>query len=169
MGIRELKACELTLAQNANRIRVRRGAIGILERPNEVLLIRRASNIPKGGRWCFPGGHLERGETSRHAVIRELHEELGLIVQPVSRLGLIRVEDSGHVLAVWRVIQISGSLIAAPHEIEEIRWMSPPEVAQLPNGLPSNLLVLRMLANHHACRSGSPEPASEKVMATNPY
>lgn len=42
-----------------------------------VLLVRRA-NPPDAGRWGFPGGKIETGETIRQAAVRELYEETGL-------------------------------------------------------------------------------------------
>ena len=83
--------------------RVRRGVIGILDRGQEYLMIRRAEGVTKAGCWCFPGGHVERGETPRQAVGRELYEELGIQVRTTHRLGAVRVMDSRHILVVWRV------------------------------------------------------------------
>ncbi len=127
--------------------RVRRGAIGVLARGDEYLIVRRAAQVTKGGYWCFPGGHLEAGETSRHAVTRELAEELGIIVKPTTRLGSLQVPDSRHVLAVWLVHHVEGELAPAPHEIAEYQWLSAAGIRQLPMGLASNELVLKMLAH----------------------
>lgn len=125
--------------------RVRRGAIGILGRGREYLVVRRAEGIAKGGYWCFPGGHVEPGETSRQAVCRELAEELGLDVRPASRLGSIRVLESMHVLVAWRVVKIGGELRPARSEIAETRWLTPSAIRNLEFGLVSNLRVLQML------------------------
>ncbi|GIM02125.1 hypothetical protein Vretimale_6833 [Volvox reticuliferus] len=43
----------------------------------EILLVRRAKN-PDKGRWCFPGGSLELGETLAACAAREVEEEAGL-------------------------------------------------------------------------------------------
>ena len=42
-----------------------------------ILLVRRA-NPPDVGRWGFPGGKIEMGETIEHAAVRELFEETGI-------------------------------------------------------------------------------------------
>jgi mutator protein MutT len=42
-----------------------------------VLLVKRR-NPPNAGRWGFPGGKIEFGETVHQAAVRELHEEAGL-------------------------------------------------------------------------------------------
>ncbi|MFQ5414386.1 MAG: NUDIX hydrolase [Phycisphaerae bacterium] len=123
----------------------RRGSIGVLTRGDRYLMIRRAAGLVNGGCWCFPGGHIEPGETSRAAVVRELAEELGLIVVPVARLGLVRVVDSGYVLAVWHVRRVRGALRAVPAEIAATAWMTLEEIGGASPGLPSNARVVDML------------------------
>ena len=51
--------------------------IAIVIRAGKVLLVRRA-NPPDAGRWGFPGGKIERGETLHQAALRELKEETGV-------------------------------------------------------------------------------------------
>ena len=46
-----------------------------------VLLIRRGKE-PLRGRWLVPGGAVELGETLEQAVVREIHEETGVLVVP---------------------------------------------------------------------------------------
>jgi len=59
-------------------------AVGaIVFRGNAVLLIRRAKP-PAQGQWSIPGGRVALGETLEAAVARELREEVGMDVRPVS-------------------------------------------------------------------------------------
>lgn len=129
----------------ATRMRVRRGVIGILRRRERYLLIRRGPNVRKAGYWCFPGGHIEHGETPRVAIQRELAEELGIAVMPEERLGSIRVLHGTYVLAVWKVRQQGGNLIPRPQEIAEVRWLTPSQIRAIQPSLPSNEYVLEML------------------------
>jgi len=108
-------------------------------------MIRRASGVAKPGCWCFPGGHVESHETSRRAVQRELAEELGIAIEPVRRLGSIRVTDSGHVLVAWLVRYCGGELRPMLREIAEVRWVPPESIRTIDPGLPSNERVLEML------------------------
>lgn len=55
----------------------RLAALAVVVRGPRVLLVRRR-NPPDAGRWGFPGGHVEPGETALAAAVRELHEETGL-------------------------------------------------------------------------------------------
>lgn len=118
----------------------------MLYRQAKLLLVRRAAGVARGGFWCFPGGHLEAGETSRDALTRELREELGIEAAPSQRMGSLRLADAGYVLAVWRVDQWGGQIQPAPEEIEECRWLTPQQIRETKPALPSNKWVLEMLS-----------------------
>lgn len=120
--------------------------MGVLPRDGQVLMIRRAAGVTKGGCWCFPGGHVEAGETSGRAVRRELLEELGIAVVAHRRLGAIRLEAAGYVLAVWHIRLVGGDIVPAPAEVADVRWVGVAEVATIEPGLPSNKIVASMIA-----------------------
>jgi len=124
---------------------IRRGVIGVVERDGRLLVIRRAEGIPKGGSWCFPGGHVELGELPKQAVVRELLEELGIHVAPTHRVGSVHVLDSRHVLAIWRVKHLAGNISPAPAEVAEVAWMTPTDIRSLTTGLASNDHVMTLL------------------------
>ena len=44
---------------------------------NTILLVKRADFLLEGGKYCFPGGYLDRDETLKEGVLRELQEETG--------------------------------------------------------------------------------------------
>ena len=46
-----------------------------------VLACRRREHLAAGGRWEFPGGKLEPGETPDAALVREIAEELGVEIE----------------------------------------------------------------------------------------
>lgn len=135
----------LSIGANHSNRHVKRGAIAVLVDDDKCLVVRRADRIAKGGYWCFPGGHVEAGETSRRAIAREMVEELGIVVEPTKRLGSLRVEDTGHVLVAWMVSHVSGEFRPAVEEIAEYRWLTASAIRQLPLGLASNEQVLQML------------------------
>ena len=62
-------------------------ADGVVVLGGEVVLLER-NHPPEEGRWVLPGGMVESDETARAACIREVREEVGLDVRPVSFVGL---------------------------------------------------------------------------------
>ena len=53
-------------------------AVALIDRDGRVLLAQRPPGKAMAGLWEFPGGKVEPGETPEAALIRELHEELGI-------------------------------------------------------------------------------------------
>ena len=55
-------------------------AAALVDRDNRVLIAQRPAGKTLAGLWEFPGGKLDPGETPEEALVRELHEELGVTV-----------------------------------------------------------------------------------------
>lgn len=55
-------------------------AVALIDADGRVLLAQRPEGKPMAGLWEFPGGKVQDGETPEAALIRELHEELGIDV-----------------------------------------------------------------------------------------
>ena len=53
-------------------------AVALIDADGRVLLAQRPAGKSMAGLWEFPGGKVEPGETPEAALIRELHEELGI-------------------------------------------------------------------------------------------
>lgn len=70
----------------------------------QVYLTRRASDAHQGGKWEFPGGKVEPGETVAYALERELFEEVGIAVTVSEHLMDIK-HDYGDKL-VWLDIHL---------------------------------------------------------------
>ena len=61
-------------------------AVGVIQDSNgRVLVSLRSERQHQGGLWEFPGGKVEKGETVREALCRELYEELGIEVDAAVR------------------------------------------------------------------------------------
>jgi 8-oxo-dGTP diphosphatase len=116
------------------------------QRPDgSFLLAQRPLGKIWAGYWEFPGGKVEPGETAYHALVRELHEELGIAVQ-TAYPWLTRVFTYPHAtvrLNFFRVTAWSGE--PHPHEGQEFSWQCTPEVSVAPL-LPANAPILRALA-----------------------
>jgi 8-oxo-dGTP diphosphatase len=53
-------------------------AVALVDAEGRILLAQRPEGKSMAGLWEFPGGKVESGESPEHALIRELHEELGI-------------------------------------------------------------------------------------------
>ena len=67
-------------------------AAAVILRAGQVLLAQRPPGKVYAGYWEFPGGKLEPGESPRHALDRELHEELGIVVGEARPWNVTRMD-----------------------------------------------------------------------------
>ncbi len=56
-------------------------AVALIDPEGRILLAQRPPGKSLAGLWEFPGGKVEPGETPEQALIRELHEEIGIDTQ----------------------------------------------------------------------------------------
>jgi 8-oxo-dGTP diphosphatase len=83
------------------------GAIAI--RDGALLLIRRG-HAPSRGRWSLPGGRIEPGETAQDALVREMAEETGLVVEVGELVG--EVQRAGPKGVTYRIQDFRVTLVA---------------------------------------------------------
>ncbi len=120
-------------------------AVAIITRSDgSFLLARRPEGKPYAGYWEFPGGKVEPGESSLHALNRELMEELGIHIE-LAYPWITRVFTYAHAtvrLYFYKLVKWHGELHA--YENQELFWQSAGEVGVAPM-LPANVPVLRAL------------------------
>ncbi|TCJ14729.1 Nudix family hydrolase [Parasulfuritortus cantonensis] len=126
-----------------NRVEV---AAAVIERPDgRFLMASRPPGKVYAGWWEFPGGKVEPGETARHALDRELHEELGITVR-TAYPWLSRAFDYEHARVMLRFFRVT-AWDGEPHPHEGqggLSWTraAHPDVAPI---LPANGPILRGL------------------------
>ena len=112
-------------------------AVAVVVRGERLLLVRR-SHRPDAGRWGFPGGKIEPGETVMAAALRELAEETGVAAEPVEVLtavDVIRRDDDGslhHYVLIAVLCRWAEGEGAASDDAEEAAWFDLAALHALP-------------------------------------
>lgn len=90
----------------------------------EILLALRPSDKHMGGLWEFPGGKCEPKESPQQALARELHEELGIVINNPQPLIQVRHDypDLHVLLDVYAVSSFTGQAHGA--EGQKVRWVA---------------------------------------------
>src|SRR5215813_3423070 len=84
--------------------------LAVVVRGERALIVQRAQQ-PNAGRWGFPGGVLELGETVGEGAMRELLEETGIVAEPAGVLNVndaISRDDDGRVQFHYILIAVRG-------------------------------------------------------------
>ena len=94
-----------------------------------VLAARRTSPAAAAGRWEFPGGKVEPGETREDALVREVTEELGCRIEVTGWLpGEVPISDA-HTLAVALASLVDGEPEPVEHDL--VRWLAAGELGDV--------------------------------------
>jgi len=104
-------------------------AAGILDAAGRVLIAERPAGKHMAGRWEFPGGKVAPGESEKDALVRELKEELGIVVMSARHLMRLthRYPDRDVELSMWVVERHDGE--PRPLDGQRLKWV---ERARLP-------------------------------------
>ena len=100
-------------------------AAALFDRDGRVLIAQRPRGKPLAGRWEFPGGKVDAGESERQALARELREELGIEVlaaRPFMRLTHAYTERDVE-LSLWMVERFSGEPRSL--DAQALKWVAP--------------------------------------------
>jgi 8-oxo-dGTP diphosphatase len=112
------------------------GVLAVVLRGERALVVRR-SNPPLAGRWGFPGGVLELGETVAEGAMRELREETGVVADPVGTLTVLDSIDrdgDGRVRFHYTLIAVRGDWRSgegvAGDDADEVAWLSQDDIVK---------------------------------------
>lgn len=122
-------------------------ALAVIRQGNQVLVSRRAEGRIFAGRWEFPGGRVEPGESPEAAAVREAMEEVGLGVEAVETWPPVLTHHGGRDVALHPVLcrVVSGEPRPRDPAVTEVRWVGAEELRtlQMP---PANVEIVRRLA-----------------------
>jgi 8-oxo-dGTP pyrophosphatase MutT (NUDIX family) len=110
--------------RTASSISLKRDIVygGILQSSSNRFLLVKGRH---SGKWSFPKGHIEPGETALECVCREIREETGLSILPAP-IRCVPLRGGTYYL-FWMPVEF----VPAPrdtNEIEEARWMTMEEI-----------------------------------------
>jgi ADP-ribose pyrophosphatase YjhB (NUDIX family) len=110
------------------------GVLAVVVRGDRVLVVRRA-NPPMPGRWGFPGGVLELGETVAQGAMRELAEETGVEAEaggPLTVIDTIDHDEEGRVRYHYTLVAMIGHWQSGEgvpgDDADEVAWLTRAEI-----------------------------------------
>ncbi|MGB1153614.1 MAG: 8-oxo-dGTP diphosphatase MutT [Paracoccaceae bacterium] len=109
-------------------------AVALIDRDGRVLLAQRPEGKSMAGLWEFPGGKVEKGETPEAALVRELHEELGIetwdsCLAPLT-FASHKYEDFHLLMPLYACRKWSG--IVQPKEGQTLKWVAARDLSKYP-------------------------------------
>lgn len=109
-------------------------AVALVDPDGRILLAQRPAGKSLAGLWEFPGGKVDPGEHPEQALIRELHEELGIDTEASCLAPLTfashTYEDFHLLMPLWVCRKWDG--IAQPKEGQVLKWVQPEKLRDYP-------------------------------------
>lgn len=109
-------------------------ACALIDADGRVLIAQRPAGKPMAGLWEFPGGKVDPGERPEDALIRELEEELGIIVKEACLAPLTfasHTYEDFHLLMPLYVCRRWQGTVSA-REGQTLAWVRPNRLRDYP-------------------------------------
>ena len=109
-------------------------ACALIDTDGRVLIAQRPEGRSMAGLWEFPGGKVEQGERPEEALIRELHEELGIVVKEACLAPLTfasHTYDDFQLLMPLYVCRRWEGMVT-PLEGQQLTWVKPAKLRDYP-------------------------------------
>jgi 8-oxo-dGTP diphosphatase len=109
-------------------------ACALIDADGRVLIAQRPEGKSMAGLWEFPGGKVDPGERPEDALIRELKEELGIVVKEACLAPLTfashSYEDFHLLMPLYVCRRWEGTV--TPHEGQTLAWVRPNRLKEYP-------------------------------------
>jgi 8-oxo-dGTP diphosphatase len=105
------------------------GKVFLLDNHGKVLLLKRPDNIPFGGLWDLPGGHIHKKEPIKEGTVREVKEETNL---SIATKNLMPVANRGNIHFFWTTKWTGNFEISWEHE--EFEWVNANDITSYDAG-----------------------------------
>jgi ADP-ribose pyrophosphatase YjhB (NUDIX family) len=138
-------------------------AVGTIVRGEGGFLLLRRAIEPGRGKWVFPGGYVDRGETLGDAAVREALEETGVRIALGRLLNVYSYALRGIVMIVYEAEAVAGDPRATPEALEAV-WFGAADVPWKDLAFPSTRAALRDYFLAHGLESlipGDFDPGEE--------
>lgn len=110
------------------RIHMKLVTAAVIANNGKILIAQRSGNQNQAGKWEFPGGKIEPGETPEECLKREIKEELGIDIEVNDFFGeSIYQYESGEIkLIAYKARWVGGEFKLEAHS--QIKWVKPFEL-----------------------------------------
>ncbi len=118
----------------------------VIRKENQIFATARGYGEYKGW-WEFPGGKIEEGETPQQALVREIQEELAVVIDVGEFIRTIEYDYPSFHLSMdcfWATVK-EGEII--PLEAEDVKWLNKDELYNV-KWLPADLVLLEDIKNY---------------------
>ena len=109
-------------------------ACALIDSDGRVLIAQRPEGKTMAGLWEFPGGKIEKGERPEDTIIRELREELGIVVRETCLAPFVFASHSYEafhlLMPLFLCRRWEGTV--APQEAQDIKWVRPRDLPAYP-------------------------------------
>ncbi len=110
------------------------GACALIDPDGRVLIAQRPAGKSMAGLWEFPGGKIEKGERPEDTVIRELEEELGIVVREACLAPFVFASHSYEtfhlLMPLFLCRRWEGTV--TPREGQALKWVRPRDLHVYP-------------------------------------
>ena len=121
-------------------------ACALIDADGRVLIAQRPSHKNMGGLWEFPGGKVETGESPETALIRELREELGILVKEACLAPFAFASHGYSDFHLLMPLYVCRRWEGTPQSVEHmaLKWVRPKDLGAYPMP-PADLPLIPML------------------------